>query len=107
MSTNDLFYQQIASLHADLSQDQHARLDVFLQQYGALQHYKEMVAPAIPNPDEEQRDQDSAMRAFVIYELVPEKDWDEFFKILGPDLEPRFDEAMEKVKARFAALGLA
>lgn len=104
MSNDDLFYRQIASLDADLSIDQQVRLDVFLEQCGALEHYKEMVDPAEPNPDEAHRDQDSAMRAFVIYESVPENDWDEFFAILGPDLKSRFDEAMEKVKARFRGL---
>lgn len=104
MSTDDLFYKQIASLDADLSQDQHTRLDVFLAECGALDHYKEMVAPSQPNPSEEQRDQDAAMRAFVIYELVPENDWDKFFTILGPQLQPRFAAAMEKVRDRFKGL---
>jgi hypothetical protein len=105
MTDETLFYQDIAKLDADLNDDQRAQLDILFHQYGAAEHYREMVEPSAPNPDEEQRDQDAAMRAFAIYQSVPESDWDLVYDILGP-LKPRFDKAMEKVMRRFESLGI-
>lgn len=100
---SDLFYKQISALNKALTKDQKAMLYAFLNLQGALEHYREMVAPSEPNPDESQRDQDAAMRAFCVFQCIPENEWQMFFNIIG-DLKPRFDAAMEKVKERFAGI---
>lgn len=100
MTETKYFYKLAAQLHSSMTEEQQGVVEEFMEQFDALEYYKQLATPDPEIGGPAQLEEHATTMAIVLMQLVPMDALGELYESLGISWE----EAFDFLKAKFDGL---